>query len=144
LGEHEKKNLPGLDILGCEFANTDYSQPLLRLQISSVYLMGTGMEQGVARNVERGEELLTKGAEGGSRQSAYILGSLYGKGELITKDLSKAFYFLTLAAMAKHDQAHRVLHIFQHTHKGNYVQEFDAAEDRYRIIQNMRRAYKCI
>jgi len=112
--------------------------------LGSIYLMGTGMEQGVARNVERGAELLTKGAEEGSRQSAYILGSLYGKGELIAQDLSKAFYFLTLAAMAKHDQAHRVLHIFQHTHKGNYVQEFDAAEQQYFKIQNMRRTYKCI
>lgn len=112
--------------------------------LGSIYLMGTGMEQGVARDVERGIELLTKGAEDGSRQSAYTLGSLYGKGEFIAQDLCKAFYFLTLAAMAKHDQAHRVLHIFQHAHKGNYVQEFDAAEERYQIIQNMRRTYKCI
>ena len=112
--------------------------------LGSIYLIGIGMEQGVARNVERGIELLTKGAEEGSRQSAYILGTLYGKGEFIVQDLYKAFYFLTLAAMAKHDQAHRVLHIFQHAHKSNYVQEFDAAEERYRIIQNMRRTYRCI
>ena len=112
--------------------------------LGSIYLMGTGMEQGVARNVERGVELLTKGAEEGSRQSAYILGSFYAKGEFVAKDLSKAFYFLTLAAMAKHDQAYRVLHIFQHAYKGNYVQEFDAAERQYSKIQNMRFAYKCI
>jgi TPR repeat protein len=112
--------------------------------LGSIYLMGTGMEQGVARNVERGVELLTKGAEEGSRQSAYILGSFYAKGELITQDLSKAFYFLTLAAMAKHDQAYRVLHIFQHAYKGNYVHEFDAAESQYLKIQNMRFTYKCI
>jgi len=112
--------------------------------LGSIYLMGTGKEQGVARNVERGVELLTKGAEEGSRQSAYILGSFYAKGEFVAKDLSKAFYFLTLAAMAKHDQAYRVLHIFQHAYKGNYVQEFDAAERQYSKIQNMRFAYKCI
>jgi TPR repeat protein len=112
--------------------------------LGSIYLMGTGMEQGVARNVERGVELLTKGAEEGSRQSAYILGSFYAKGEFVAKDLSKAFYFLTLAAMAKHDQAYRVLHIFQHAYKGNYVQEFDAAERQYSKIQNMRFTYKCI
>jgi TPR repeat protein len=112
--------------------------------LGSIYLLGTGMEQGVARNVERGVELLSKGAEEGSRQSAYTLGSLFGKGEFIAKDLNKAFYFLTLAAMAKHDQAHRVLHIFQHAYKGNYALEFDAAEEQYRIIQNMRRTYKCI
>jgi TPR repeat protein len=112
--------------------------------LGSIYLMGTGMEQGVARNVERGVELLTKGAEEGSRQSAYILGSFYAKGEFVAKDLSKAFYFLKLASMAKHDQAYRVLHIFQHAYKGNYVQEFDAAERQYSKIQNMRLAYKCI
>lgn len=112
--------------------------------LGSIYLMGTGMEQGVARNVERGVELLTKGAEEGSRQSAYILGSFYAKGEFVARDLSKAFYFLTLAAMAKHDQAYRVLHIFQHAYKGNYVQEFDAAERQYSKIQNMRFTYKCI
>ena len=112
--------------------------------LGSIYLMGTGMEQGVARNVERGVELLTKGAEEGSRQSAYILGSFYAKGEFVARDLSKAFYFLTLAAMAKHDQACRVLHIFQHAYKGNYVQEFDAAEKQYSKIQNMRFTYKCI
>ena len=112
--------------------------------LGSIYLIGTGMEQGVARNVERGVELLTKGAEEGSRQSAYILGSFYAKGELITQDLSKSFYFLTLAAMAKHDQAYRVLHIFQHAHKGNYAQEFDAAERQYSKIKNNRFTYKCI
>lgn len=112
--------------------------------LGSIYLTGIGMEQGVACNEELGLELLTKGAEEGSRQSAYILGTFYSKGEYIAQDLYKAFYFLTLAAMAKHDQAHRVLHIFQHAYKGNYVEEFDAAERRYQIIQNMRRAYRCI
>ena len=112
--------------------------------LGSIYVIGTGMEQGVARNVERGVELLTKGAEEGSRHCAYTLGSLFGKGEFIAQDLSKTFYFLTLAAMAKHDQAHRVLHIFQHAHKGNYVQEFDAAEELYLKIKNMHRTYKCI
>jgi TPR repeat protein len=112
--------------------------------LGSIYLIGTGMEQGVARNVERGVELLTKGAEEGSRQSAYILGSFYAKGELIKQDLSKAFYFLTLAAMAKHDQAYRVLHIFQHAHKGNYLIEFSAAEEQYQKIQNRHHLYRCI
>ena len=112
--------------------------------LGAIYLMGTGMEQGLARNVELGKELLTMGAEEGSRQSAYILGTFYSKGDFIDQDLYKAFYFLTLAAMAKHDQALRVLHIFQHAYKGNYVEEFDAAEERYRVIQNMHRTYKCI
>jgi hypothetical protein len=112
--------------------------------LGSIYLIGTGMEQGVARNVERGVELLTKGAEEGSRQCAYTLGSLYGKGEFIIQDLNKAFYFLTLAALAKHDQAHRVLHIFQHAHKGDYSKEFDAAELQYWKIEGTRRLYRCI
>ena len=109
-----------------------------------IYVLGSGMDQGVPRNVDKGIELLTIGANEGSRQSAYTLGSLYGKGEFITQDLSKSYYFLTLAALAKHDQAHRVIHIFQNTHKGNYTEEFDAAERQYWKIENMRRLYKCI
>ena len=112
--------------------------------LGSIYVLGLGMEQGVPRDVDRGAELLAKGANEGSRQSAYTLGTLYGKGEFIVQDLSKSFYFLTLAALAKHDQAHRVLHIFQHTHKGNYTKEFDAAEAQFWKIENMRRMYKCI
>ena len=109
-----------------------------------IYVLGMGMEQGVPRNLEKGIELLTVGANEGSRQSAYTLGSLYGKGEFIIQDLSKSYYFLTLAALANHDQAKRVLYIFQNTHKGNYVEEFDAAERQYWKIENMRRLYKCI
>ena len=112
--------------------------------LGCIYVLGTGMEQGVLRNVEKGIELLTIGSNEGSRQSAYTLGSLYGKGEFIAKDLSKSYYFLTLAALAHHDQAKRVLHIFHNTHKGNYTEEFDAAERQYWKIENMRRLYKCI
>jgi TPR repeat protein len=112
--------------------------------LGSIYVLGTGMEQGVARNLELGTRYLAKGAEEGSRQCAYTLGSLYGKGEFIAKDLNKAFYFLTLAALAKHDQAHRVLHIFQHAHKGDYSKEFDAAELQYWKIEGTRRLYRCI
>jgi len=112
--------------------------------LGSIYVLGLGMEQGVPRDVDRGIELLAKGANEGSRQSAYTLGTLYGKGEFIAQDLSQSFYFLTLAALAKHDQAHRVLHIFQHAHKGNYSKEFDAAEAQFWKIENMRRLYKCI
>lgn len=109
-----------------------------------IYVLGSAMEQGVPRNVEKGAELLAKGAEEGSRQAAYTLGSLYGKGEFIAQDLKKAFYYLTLAALAKHDQAKRVLYIFEHAHKGNYSEQFDAAEKQHWKIINMRRLYKCI
>ncbi|QWD63848.1 tetratricopeptide repeat protein [Polynucleobacter sp. MWH-UH2A] len=112
--------------------------------LGSIFVLGTGMEQGVPRNVERGAELLAVGANEGSRQCAYTLGSLYGKGEFIAQDLKKAFYFLTLAALAKHDQAHRVLHIFQVTHKGDFTEQFDAAQNQFWKIENMRRLYKCI
>jgi TPR repeat protein len=112
--------------------------------LGSIYVLGAGMEQGVPRNVERGAELLAVGANEGSRQCAYTLGSLYGKGEFITQDLKKAFYFLTLAALAKHDQAHRVLHIFQVTHKGDFTEQFEEAERQYWKIENMRRLYKCM
>jgi TPR repeat protein len=112
--------------------------------LGSIYVLGTGMEQGIPRNVERGAELLTIGADEGSRQCAYILGSFYGKGEFIPQDLKKSFYFLALASLAKHDQAHRVLHIFQATHKQKFTAEFDAAERQYWKIENARMLYKCI
>jgi hypothetical protein len=49
-----------------------------------------------------------------------------------------------LATLQKHDQAHRVLIMFQHANKGNYDKEFDAAEAQFGKIQNMRTLYKCV
>jgi hypothetical protein len=112
--------------------------------LGNIYALGLGMEQGVPRNVELGIKLLTVGAEEGSRQCAYTLGSLYGKGEFITQDLKKSFLYLSLAALAGHDQAKRVLHIFVHSHKENYDAEMDAAQMLYGKIENMRQLYKCL
>ena len=112
--------------------------------LGNIYALGLGMEQGVPRNVELGIKLLTVGAEEGSRQCAYTLGSLYGKGEFITRDLKKSFLYLSLAALAGHDQAKRVLHIFVHSHKENYDAEMDAAQMLYGKIENMRQLYKCL
>jgi uncharacterized protein len=103
------------------------------------------MEHGVPRDVEMGiKYLLAVGAEEGSRQCAYTLGSLYGKGEFIPQDLKKAFYYLSLAALQGHDQAKRVLHIFVHSHKENYDEEMTAAELQFGKIQNLRMLYKCM
>ena len=112
--------------------------------LGNIYAMGLGMEQGVPRNVDLGVKYLTIGAEEGSRQCAYTLGSLYGKGEFVPLDLKKAFYFLSLAALQGHDQAKRVLHIFVHTHKENYDAEMEAAERQFGKIQNLRLLYKCV
>ena len=112
--------------------------------LGNIYALGLGMDQGVPRDVFKGVEYLTLGAEEGSRQCAYTLGSLYGKGEFIPLDLNKAFYFLALAALAKHDQAARVLHIFVKAHKEDYTAEMDAAELQYGKIENMRKLYKCL
>jgi TPR repeat protein len=85
------------------------------------------------------------GAEFGSRQSAFTIGSLYGKGEFIPQDKPKAFYFLALAAKMGHEQAKRVLIIFAHAHKGeNFDAEMDAANVAFGKIENMRKLYKCI
>jgi TPR repeat protein len=113
--------------------------------LGNIYALGSGMEQGIPRDVMKGIELLTTGAEAGSRQSAYTLGSLYGKGEFIPQDNSKAVYFLTLAAKMGHEQAKRVLIIFAHANAGkNFDAEFDAANFTFGKIENMRRLYKCI
>jgi TPR repeat protein len=112
--------------------------------LGNIYALGLGIEQGVPRQMEKGIKLLTEGAHNGSRQAAYTLGCLYEKGEFIPQDHKKACYFLVLATMAKHEQAHRVLIIFQHTNKGDYNAEFDEAERQYWNIENMRRLYKCL
>lgn len=113
--------------------------------LGNIYALGLGMEQGVPRDIFKGLELLSKGAEFGSRQSAFTIGSLYGKGEFIPQDKSKAVYFLTLASKLGHDQAKRVLIIFAHAHRGeNFDAEVDAANITFGKIENMRRLYKCI
>ncbi len=112
--------------------------------LGNIYALGLGMEQGVPRNIELGIKYLRIGAEEGSRQCAYTLGSLYGKGEFIPLDLKKSFYFLSLAALAGHDQAKRILHIFVHTHKENYDDQMDAAQLQYGKIENLRMLYKCL
>jgi len=112
--------------------------------LGNIYALGLGMEQGVPRDVDLGIKYLTVGANEGSRQCAFTLGSLYGKGEFIPLDLKKAFYFLSLAALQGHDQAKRVLHIFVHAHKENYDAEMEAAESQNGKIQNLRLLYKCV
>lgn len=113
--------------------------------LGNIYALGLGMEQGVPRDIFKGLELLSKGAEFGSRQSAFTIGSLYGKGEFIPQDKSKAVYFLTLASKLGHEQAKRVLIIFAHAHRGeNFDPEVDAANITFGKIENMRRLYKCI
>lgn len=112
--------------------------------LGNIFALGLGMEQGVPRDVDTGIKLLVKGAEEGSRQCAYTLGSLYGKGEFIPQDLNKAFFYLSLAALQGHDQAKRVLHIFVHSHKENYDEEMTAAELLFGKIQNLRMLYKCM
>jgi hypothetical protein len=129
----------------------EYYQKAIKEEVKDAYCnlgnilaLGLGMEHGVPRNVELGVKHLTVGAEEGSRQCAYTLGSLYGKGEFIPLDLKQAFYFLSLAALQGHDQAKRVLHIFVHTHKENYEAEMDAAQFQFGKIENMRLLYKCL
>ena len=113
--------------------------------LGNIYALGLVWSKGFPEIFQRDLNCLTVGAESGSRQSAYTLGSLYGKGEFIPQDNSKAVYFLTLAAKMGHEQAKRVLIIFAHAHPGeNFDAEFDAANVAFGKIDNMRRLYKCI
>jgi TPR repeat protein len=112
--------------------------------LGNILALGLGIDQGVPRDINMGIKYLSVGAEEGSRQCAYTLGSLYGKGEFIPLDLKKSFYYLSLAALQGHDQAKRVLHIFVHTHKENYDAEMTAAELQFGKIQNLRMLYKCL
>ena len=110
--------------------------------LGNIYVGVSGDHPELVIDIPKGISLLAKGAELGSRQAAYTLGCLYEKGELVKQDHSKAFYNLTLATLAKHDQAHRCLIIMQHAVKKDFTKEFDAAERAYWRLEGERRMYR--
>lgn len=112
--------------------------------LGNIYILGTGADQGVLKDVPKGVELLTVGANAGSRVAAYNLGVLYEHGTEIPKDYDQAFYFLTLATLQKHEHAHRCLIIFEKAIKQDFTKSFDAAQQQYWKIQNMRRLYRAL
>ena len=112
--------------------------------LGNICVFGTGLDQGVPKDIPRGVELLTVGANAGSRVAAYNLGTLYEKGTAIAQDYDKAFYFLTLATLQKHEHAHRCLIIFEKAIKGDFTKVYDAAEQQYWKIQNMRKLYRSL
>lgn len=106
--------------------------------LGNIFALGLGKTQGVPRDIFKGLELLAKGADYGSRQAAFTLGSLYHKEEYIPQDISKSAYYLALAAKLGHEQAKRVLIIFAHAHKGeNFDKEINAANQTFSEIDNM-------
>ena len=112
--------------------------------MGNIYITGVGAAQGIPKDIMKGIDLLAKGADLGSRQAAYTLGSYYGKGEIIPLDNNKAFYYLTLASLAQHDQAKRILVIMQHAVKEDYSKELQEAQVTYQKIQNLRQLYKLL
>jgi TPR repeat protein len=112
--------------------------------LGNIYITGVGASQGIAQDTEKGLELLAKGAELGSRQAAYTLGSYFGKGEIIPVNYSKAFFYLTLASLAQHDQAKRILLIMQHSVKDDFSKELEQARHLHSKIENMRQLYKLL
>jgi TPR repeat protein len=54
--------------------------------LGNIFALGLGETQGVPRDIFKGLELLAKGADYGSRQAAFTLGSLYHKEEYIPQD----------------------------------------------------------
>ena len=112
--------------------------------LGNIYIKGMGAKQGIAQDAEKGITLLAKGAELGSRQAAYTLGSYYGKGEIVPVNYSKAFYYLTLASLAQHDQAKRILLIMQHSVKDDFSKELEQAQHAHAKIENMRQLYKLL
>jgi TPR repeat protein len=112
--------------------------------LGNIYILGTGTDQGVHKDIPKGVELLTVGANGGSRVAAYNLGVLYEHGTAIPQDYDQAFYFLTLATLQKHEHAHRCLIIFEKAIKRDFTKSFNAAEQQYWKIQNMRKLYRSL
>jgi TPR repeat protein len=112
--------------------------------LGNILITGSGSAQGVSQDINKGLELLEKGAEFGSRQAAYTVGSYYGKGEIVPVNHRKAFLYLTLASLEKHDQAKRILLIMQHAVKEDFSKELEQAQHMYSKIQNMRQLYKLL
>jgi TPR repeat protein len=112
--------------------------------LGNIYITGMGAKQGIPQDAEKGIALLAKGAELGSRQAAYTLGSYYGKGEIVPVNYSKAFFYLTLASLAQHDQAKRILLIMQHSVKDDFSKELEQAQHAHAKIVNMRQLYKLL
>jgi TPR repeat protein len=112
--------------------------------LGNIYITGMGAKQGIPQDAEKGIALLAKGAELGSRQAAYTIGSYYGKGEIVPVNYSKAFFYLTLASLAQHDQAKRILLIMQHSVKDDFSKELEQAQHVYAKIENMRQLYKLL
>ena len=112
--------------------------------LGNIYITGVGSTQGIPQDLEKGLELLEKGAELGSRQAAYTVGSYYGKGEIVPINYSKAFLYLTLASLAQHDQAKRILLIMQHSVKDDFSKELEQAKYLHSKIENMRQLYKLL
>ncbi len=112
--------------------------------LGNIYITGSGVEQGIPKDIHKGLELLEKGAQLGSRQAAYTVGSYYGKGEIVPVNHRKAFLYLTLASLEKHDQAKRVLLIMQHAVKEDFSKELEEAQRMYAKTQNMRQLYKLL
>ena len=112
--------------------------------LGNIYITGVGAEQGIPKDIIKGLELLENGAHHGSRQAAYTVGSHYGKGEIVPINHRKAFLYLTLASLEKHDQAKRVLLIMQHAVKEDFSRELEQAQHLHAKIQNMRQLYKLL
>jgi hypothetical protein len=112
--------------------------------LGNIYTGVMGLDPQVEVNIAKGIDLLDKGAMLGSRQAAYTLGCIYEKGEIIEQDHYKAFFYLTLATLAKHDQAHRCLILMQHAVKANFKEKYDEAEKAYWKIEGLRQLYRLL
>jgi TPR repeat protein len=112
--------------------------------LGNIYSGVMGLHPEIKVDVAKGIELLTKGAMLGSRQAAYTLGCIYEKGEIVETDHFKAFFYLTLGTLAKHDQAHRCLILLQHAVKKDYRAQFEEAQRVYWNIEGMRKLYRLL
>jgi TPR repeat protein len=112
--------------------------------LGNIYTGVMGLHPEIQVDVAKGIALLNKGAMLGSRQAAYTLGCIYEKGEIVELDHYKAFFYLTLATLAKHDQAHRCLILMQHAVKKDFKAQFQEAERVYWNIEGMRRIYRLL
>lgn len=114
--------------------------PEAHLNLGLILISGSGESYGVPVDTTRGEELLAKACEMGSREAAYTLGSFYLKGEQLAKDQSKAFIYLALAAILGHEKAKEACGLLQTMTQRDFKEELAAAR-RIEVQAHNYRAY---
>jgi TPR repeat protein len=68
---------------------SDASNPIAQANLAMMYMLADGVEE----NIPKAIELLTKSAEQDNLSAIIKLADIYGKGNIVTQDYTKSFYW---------------------------------------------------